>query len=322
MQNSCSTVFTSILVSFALVSSFFSAAQAQGKGSTRQKLVFSPDISVGRVYSLSAGWNPDNVNPLAPFVAVAQGTVYVPAGRPVIIELNDFFNTHPHALSRLPDGVVGMLDFRGADIEDKAIDILSKQNNMNGVKRINLLDTEVGDGCICALVRFKNLTGLSLQSTNLKGTTLGALTGLPRLSTLHIGCNELKPVAFDHVSKIKTLVHLNVARTKMDDRSAVKLSRLARLQNVELNDNVNFSDKGLAAFKECKSINHFDLRNTAVTVAGVRSLKSPVLDSVALSKNQFGPVVERKLAADLSPVNVTFEDRPKLRQVELFSPLK
>ena len=215
-----------------------------------------------------------------------------------------------------------MLDFHGAGIEDKTIEVLSKQKNLTGLRRINLTETEVSDACVPYLARFTGLRGLSLQSTNVRGTTLGALQAVSKLTCLHVGCNDLKPVAFDHIGSLKNIERLNVSRTQMTDLLSLKLTRLAKLQVAELNENPRFSDKGLSGFKVCKALIHYDLRNTAVTPAGIRAACKPKLASITLAKDQFGRSIEERLITEIMPVTISFDDREKQMHADLFKPLK
>ena len=185
----------------------------------------------------------------------ATGTISVPFGKVVRLDISNEASTDLSALAQLKPDDLFML---------------------------KLDDTNVDDEQLRHIAGLTGLEMLSLKSTATLGTGLKYLKGLTTLKSLdlsntHVGNHELA-----NVKELISLETLNLWGTPIDDTGMVHVGELSSLRELVL-ARLGIGDEGLIHLKKLSKLRKLQLFGTYVTdeglqhVAGLRELRKLVL---------------------------------------------
>jgi hypothetical protein len=154
------------------------------------------------------------------------------------------------------------------------------------LRYLDLEATDTSDKGIESLAVLVNLGYLNLSHTMIKCANLAKLGALKRLEYLNISSNDLASNATAELAKLNptSLRNLDIARTRLKDSDLPNLAKIPGLVWLELMDNPDITDRGVAALRPLKNLCALDLRQTHVTVRGLLALKGLHLASVALGE--------------------------------------
>lgn len=157
---------------------------------------------------------------------------------------------------------------------------LPRLQNFKELTTLNLWGTPVSDSGLADIARLKNLTILTLARTKVTAEGVKELVNaLPNCAIQWDG-PILEPNdgadrrAAEYVMSLGGVVEIN------RDAEIMTLARLPekvsgrsfQLTRVNLSNNLEVTDAGLAAFKDCQNLNSLDLTGTPITDAGLAHL--------------------------------------------------
>lgn len=274
-----------------------SAAAPEGR-----KLHF-PERAIGVVY-----WRPaktsdymhttyDDWKPLGE----AKGTVGVPAGADVRLDVNKAASSDLSVLNSLQPEDVQVLILRSTDVTD---DELRHVGRLTGLRILHLPYNRLGDAAVAHLAGLVKLQAIDLDAfdVNRKGFGVGdeamkVLAQLPELASVHLRLTKVTDAGLAELAKNKSLRDISVPGTKVSDAGLAHLGQLPKLEWLSLgvyDEGTDVSDAGLAALGELGSLKHLDLSGTKISDGGLKHLaKLEQLESLSLESTK---VTEQGLA--------------------------
>jgi hypothetical protein len=262
-------------------------------------------------------------------VAKASGTfqVHVPSGQRVLFEANRRVFENPACLDLVsPQGIdilkIGLISLD--DSEDGMCDkALEQAVHFQGVQEIDADRSEATDKGIAKLRAIPSLMGISCYSTSINGACFKDLATLPALKALWLSHNVLNQRNLEYLKSFPKLQVLNVDRTHLDLIGTRSLAKCTNLKDLSVRGNQDFGDNCLSLICSLKNLTSLDLRETPVTVAGVKQLRVLKLKKLVLPRALTKNLPELKklfsqanLSADSSQTTVGEEDK------EMYAPLK
>lgn len=117
---------------------------------------------------------------------------------------------------------------------------------------------------------------------------------------------------FIHLSKLKSLEHLNVSGTKTNDKALALLKSLPNLRHLNLADTA-VSDQGLVHLTTLKKLKVLQLPNTKISKAGLIHLRSlPSLTQLNVAGTKISLADLKSFAAKMSQLQLVYHSDPKL----------
>ncbi len=150
---------------------------AKEKSNTRT-ITLSGAAAIGDILAESAE-DPDYWD----FVCEARGSVQIPTGKRLQLELKKDFSGDFSSISTFAPDILYSLDASDSKIQDKDLDYVSR---LVKLKELDLSGTDVTAGGIATLAKLTELERLWLDGTKLDGTTLDKLQGNKKLVKLSL----------------------------------------------------------------------------------------------------------------------------------------
>jgi hypothetical protein len=153
-------------------------------------------------------------------------------------------------------------------------DGLSGLKTLNGLKELDLSETNVTDGDLKTLMALERLERLNLTKTRISDAGMAALSNLPSLKWLVLNESAVGNEGLKHLSRSRTLAGLILGKTKVDDDGLAHIPDFKNLTILELGQEP-ISDKGLSQLRNSKLTDltlEFNV-NQRVTNRGIESLK-------------------------------------------------
>jgi hypothetical protein len=288
-------------------------------GNSDNVIQFPPDYYVGNLYLLDDDWTPLVAHSHGQLIGRAQGRLKVPAGKKLMLILNENFNAHPDSLKNIDEQAFATIEGGATELTDQTLPGIL---HLKGLTRLVLDNTEITDASLAKLTLLPNLLCLDCRCTNIKGTKAAKLSALNRLKMLNISNNQLVPEAFAELGKLKQLTYLNVCRSNLTDDSFKQLTKLQGLTQLEISDNKALTDRGLLCFKSFPGLKHVDIRHLAVTVPGILALKGAHIGSITVSAVDLTPKDRQRLKSILAPIDVNLSHPESSIPEDMFKQLK
>jgi tetratricopeptide (TPR) repeat protein len=152
------------------------------------------------------------------------------------------------------------------------------------ITNISISSSGVTDKGLAYLAEAKGLIRLDASNTRLK--TLEHLGQLKSVESIDLKNTDITDDSFRNFSGLNQLRILWLSGTRISDRSLVVLPPLPQLREIDLS-NTGLTGSTLAELKKCKLLEVVRLKQTPVSIAGVRALMSgnPTVRLVDLKKN-------------------------------------
>jgi len=159
------------------------------------------------------------------------------------------------------------------------------------ITHMELSDSAITDEAFKHLAKFPQLAWLHIPATSIK--TLDGISNIKRLTFLDISNTDITDKSIDNLLPLQNLIGLNVSScTELGDAGLEKISRLSKLQRLELN-NTNFSSlKPLAKLKELRIIR---LNSSSAKFDDVKYLASSLPHVVEISVSKRGHITDTEL---------------------------
>ncbi len=251
-------------------------------------LHFPSDRSMGTVYVLD-----DSLLATAAYddwqtLGEATGTVAIPAGRAVRLNLSESAAQDLSPLARLEPRDLQALSCRSVELAD---DQLKHVAHLTGLTDIDLSESGILGTGLAHLARLTSLERLVLVATHVGDKELAHLANLASLRRLFLYGTPTGDEGMVHVGKVETLEMLGLS-SGVSDKGLAQLRDLANLRWLSTGGS-GITDEGLAHLAGLTRMEYLDLRNTRVTddglvhVAGMRDLQNLCLYSTRVTEKGF-----------------------------------
>lgn len=281
-------------------------------------LNFPPDTDVGRVLTLDPGWKATGSGASGKAYARARGVVKVVPGKELMLVANDEISSRVHVLRGLPPDALSCLVMNNLAIGDREMRAVK---HLTGLRRLELNDTDIGDGAIASLAALKNLEYLSMSRTLIKGTTLNLLGPLPRLQRLQLDSDALAGDACRALATLPQLRWLNVTRCGITDGDLEELSKAPRLESLILFNNNAVTDSGVRQLAALKTLRRLELGGTKVTPSAILALAGLRIKAVKFNSSCKNDRSLPQLTRLFPKIDIKFEDDNYRIPSEMFAPL-
>jgi serine/threonine protein kinase len=211
-------------------------------------------------------------NQTTEYDANARGEVTVPAMKTL----------HLNALEPCVDQP-SLLDGFGRDDLD-ALSLRSKVfvwknehiKHTTQMKALKILDiksnTDIDDDCIDDLNQLTNLRHLMISNTSLTGKGLARLRSLNQLESLYATRLVSMPAALAALSSKSAMYTLEMEGCHLQDNDMSKIATLPNLHQLDLNDNIELTDAGLAKLRNLPKLEALHICNTSVSPTCIKIL--------------------------------------------------
>lgn len=223
-------------------------------------------------------------------VAGASGTVtvHVPPGQRVLFEANARAFENPSLLDHVsPHGIdilkVGLISLD--DSEDGMCDkALAHAGHFQGIQEVRTDHSEATDAGVSKLKGIPSLVGISCYMSSINGSCFKDLATLPSLRGLWVSHCTLEQQNLQYLKDFPKLQFLNVDRTQLDATGSKSLALCKNLTDLSVRGNQKFDDKCLLSLLALKKLTFLDLRETPVTVSGIKQLRTLKLQKLVLPR--------------------------------------
>lgn len=239
----------------------------------------------------------------------ARGTIQVPAGERVSLNVSDAGVTDLSPLAAFGPDDLQTLYFNGTAVRDED---LANIQHLTGLRELSLSSTGIGDDGMYYLQDLTNLERLILRGTPISDSGMQYLQGMTNMKYLSLnrtevgdegmqylaGMNQLETLdmwqanvsdeGMQYLQNLTNLSQLGLEDTDITDAGLAYLAGMNRLMGLQL-ESTNVSDEGLAILAKLASLRQLGLEDTNITDEGLVQLAALVkLGAVALPI-QIGP---------------------------------
>lgn len=149
---------------------------------------------------------------------------------------------------------------------------LARLGRMEGLLRLGLAKTQVGDEGAVAIGQLKNLQSLNLQGSYVTDRGLEHFAALSQLVKLELGGTKVSDLGLKNLRSMTELRDLNLDCAAVTDRGLAQIGGLKYLESLSLRFS-QVGDEGLSALRPLKRLKALNLASTAVTDAGLPALE-------------------------------------------------
>jgi hypothetical protein len=200
------------------------------------------------------------------------------------------------------------------DGEKKAIDLVAKSGGkaeidpkLPAVARVSAKFESATDGVLISLKKAPSIGALDVfDATQCTEKGFVALKELPNLRKLTFGKSEMKPARVNAIGQCKELRLLYLAGSGLTDAGLASLKNLTLLETLDISDNAQVTDRGMATVKTFERLQVLYLGKTSISDKGLMELKG--LDGLR-SLNVVGTKVTGEAADQFA------DEMPNLRSV-------
>ncbi len=275
-----------------------SAPEVSAQSETRE-LRFPQDRAIGKVYARPAKSDGYASSAYSDFELVgdAVGSVKVPAGQDVRLDVSKSASAGLSVLDGLAPEGIQVLMLRDTDVDD---DGLRHVGRLTGLRVLILSHTRIGDAGIAHLSKLEKLQEINLDAfgVNRQGFGVGdealrVLAKLPELASISLRLTKVTDAGLAALAENSAIRSLLVPGTKVSDAGMKHLRRLSQLETLWLgvyDEGANVTDEGLGDIGELTTLKHLNLSGTKITDAGLprlgklSKLESLSLDSTAITE--------------------------------------
>jgi beta-lactamase regulating signal transducer with metallopeptidase domain/peroxiredoxin len=254
--------------------------------------------NVGAIYP----YGPDQKTISPEILALANGEVSIPAGRGVLLRIDEKVTDLSFLSAFGPDDIQA-LEFYKTAIKDEALAHIA---GLTGLVELSLNnDRQITDKGLEHLAKLTNLERLSLAETGISDAGLARIKRLPRLTMLNLYRVSITDAAMAHIAEMQGLEDLSFSSPQVTPGGTARLHSLPRLKSLtcigkNLNEAVlaglkveefslpcdvgeGFTDAMLAALANDKAIKYIDILHAPIKGSGLAAFKDhPSLEMLGL----------------------------------------
>jgi hypothetical protein len=165
--------------------------------------------------------------------------------------------------------------------EKKAIDLVVKAGGKAAIDpklpapaRVSAKFESATDGVLAGLKKTPAIGALDVfDATRVTDKGFSALKDLPNLRKLTLGKSEMSPARVTAIGQSKELRVLFLAGSGLTDAELTGLKNLTLLESLDISDNPQVTDKGMATVKTLERLQMLYLGKTGLTDNGLMELK-------------------------------------------------
>jgi hypothetical protein len=284
------------------------AQRSSNCAATRRTLHFPSGKALGAIW---VGNEKPVFGPYKKYIQVAGAsgdvTITVPKGQRVLFEANRRVFENPACLTKISPVGIDCIKMGFISLEDREDDMCDKAlayiPSLNGIAEINIDRSEATDKGLSQLKRCTSLKGISCFMSSVDGSCFKDLVSLPSLKGLWVPrCMiDQKNMAYlPHFSKLR---ELDLERTQLDASGAKYLAQCPRLEVLVVRGNPKFDDNCLKFVVPLKNLCDLDVRETPVTISGLKTLKLSKLIRLGVPQSMSKNLPELKRLFPLARIN-------------------
>jgi hypothetical protein len=211
-------------------------------------------------------------------IAGASGTmtIRVPSGQRVLFEANRRVLENPACLDLVSPQGLDVIKIGGISLDDKEDGMCDKALehavHFQGLKEVDIDRSEATDKGIAKLKAIPSLLCISCFMSSIDGSCFKELATLPALNSLWVSHCTLDRKNLEYLKNFPKLQTLDVGRTHLDAVGTRSLAQCKNLRELSVRGNKCFDDNCLPILSSLKNLKSLDLRETPVTLAGVKQL--------------------------------------------------
>jgi hypothetical protein len=245
---------------------------------TERTISFPKDQVLGAIFLGHYNHNIDERGPLNR-VGGAIGTVKVavPDGYYVMFEANRRVFQNPKVLNEVsPDGIdylkIGLISMD--DSEDQMCNkALSYIGHFASLTTLSVDRSDATDKGLSTIHNLKHLKRMSCFRSEVDGSFFKELADLRQFKELDTSWCMIKPDTLKYLPLIQGLEFLNMGRCGIEISGAHELGKCTGLKGLRVYNNSQFTDDCLKLLCPLKHLEWIDLRDTPVTMKGLRALR-------------------------------------------------
>jgi hypothetical protein len=239
---------------------------------------------------------------IAPYrrIAGASGTmtVHVPSGQRILFEANRRVFENPACLDLVSPQGLDVIKIGGISLDDKEDGMcdraLEHVGHFQGLQEADIDRSEATDKGIAKLKAIPSLLCISCYMSSIDGSCFKELATLPALKALWVSHCAIDRKNFEYLKNFPKLQTLDVGRTHLDAVGTRSLALCKNLRELSVRGNQGFDDNCLPILCSLKNLKFLDLRETPVTMAGVKRLQALKLSQLQLPRALNGNLIELK----------------------------
>lgn len=303
-----------------LMASIIPAASSAGFAGVANKVVKFPEQkSVGSIVDMGvvARQLPGDIRKYP--TKLARGVQVYPADHSLHLELNYHGASDLSWLDRMDKDALASIDFNKLVIKPDDYKYLAR---LDGLSRIILINTEVGDKELEQIAKIKNLKDLSISKTNVTGTGLKYLSQAKSLKRLDLSFDPLSEIQLKAIGDMSNLETLFIANCSLTNGSLYYLAKAPRIRRLALGFNKDISDNGVELLARFPRLAKLEIQGTSITYNGLvalakrRKLASLRLSAESFSEQQLNHLRKLMPGCDIKSIKSEAKIEP-----DLFAPL-
>ena len=186
-------------------------------------------------------------------------------------------------------------------------EVLKHIPHLTGLKALNLKFSAVDDRQITMLNQLQNLCCLNVGYSEMTGTSLKKLTGMPRLTALSIDNLSGIPTCLPVICKMQQLLQLGVSKDGLQNDDLKLIASLKNLRILSLNSNKALNDEGLKNLLPLKNLRWLNMYDTKVTPACASTIRQfPNLKTLILPADQWSEKDQQNFARQFPKIDLFY----------------
>ncbi|MDQ5935532.1 MAG: hypothetical protein QG574_2838 [Cyanobacteriota bacterium erpe_2018_sw_21hr_WHONDRS-SW48-000092_B_bin.40] len=249
--------------------------------------------------------------------AEANGTVRLAKGKGICFIATDFMGLEKpvDVICTLPAEAVTSITLSNNIFDENEI---LKLLRFAGLKRLELTGTEVTDETIAKLAPLQNLETLIVDRTRIQGKFLAKLSSNKSIRNLKLGHNDLQKQYLNELKKFPNLHSLTLNSNHLRDSDMAAIAACSHLRYLDISDNNDLTNAGIAQLKPLKELAIMQLPFTAINAKGILALKGLPLARLRIEPKQANTKDVAALNKAFPKLQIDFENLKK----ELFNDYK
>lgn len=246
--------------------------------------------------------------------AEANGTVRLAKGKGICFIATDFMGLEKpvDVICTLPAEAVTSITLSNNIFDENEI---LKLLRFAGLKRLELTGTEVTDETIAKLAPLQNLETLIVDRTRIQGKFLAKLSSNKSIRNLKLGHNDLQKKYLQELKKFPNLQSLTLNSNHLRDSDMAAIAACSHLRYLDISDNNDLTNAGIAQLKPLKELAIMQLPFTAINAKGILALKGLPLARLRIEPKQAKSQDVAALNKAFPKLQIDFENMKK----ELFN---
>lgn len=311
-----------IVTLMALITASLFAANCQSKAQVNGATVtvkFPEQKAVGRIIDMGVinRQFPTDLNKFP--CRLAQGEQVYPADHSLHLELNFYGASDLSWLNKLDKNALASIDFNQLVVKPHSYKYLAR---LDGLGRIIMTNTEVGDKDLEQIGKVKNLKDFAINKTNVTGAGLKYFTQSKSLKRLDLSFDPINEAQLKSICDLQSLESLFMANCHLTNSSLFYIAKAPKLRRLSLSSNHRINDGAVEFLAACPRLTKLELNGTEITYNGlVKLAKRGKLSNLKISAEKFDEEKLRQLKILMPGCDIKAVKSEGKMAPELFAPL-